>query len=998
MPSRFRPLALTLCAAACALVLGACNEPQVARDALSLEFTPRAAVTADFDGNGQPDILVGHDAGEYLGVTLFAQDRYGFFSKREPAAPVGGSDLLAVVDLDGDPAPDAVAGWRGSPYLTTMRNNGDGDFTTDIQNLGSVSINALAGGVAPDGTQIVAVAHTVGGGEKVAVYRAVSGALQRIDPSSEPSGGKARTLALYDVNADGRIDLLVGTEDGRIEIHYGQSPTQGRFSASPDTTLTAPGRSSAVTTIAVGDAVSPPEDADWQLDGHPDVLAAFADSALTYGWRGQGGGSFAAAVNPGGPRDYPGGPLSDGFPDRRLIALSVAADGRWGGVLETSVNTVAFMIDSGGYGFARLGQCDPVAGTVIASDSATAPIGAVVLCEDAGGKKVLVGFPGRTRLQINVPAEVDLGTVEVGQEGGEQTFQLKALDWSPYAEEEPPPPNGPWWAPWPGSPTGWIEYQGTVPTGPDADEFRGRLVDPSYGACGWWDEGNFPKYDCTIGIKFKPTSHGDKEAVVELRSNAYRQAGAPFPSFKVKGRALGARADAPATVDLGDVRLGKGGSAEVRVTNGGNKALRVDELRLSAGAAEAGWEVDEPDCDAVAPGSDCVVEVRFKPEALGAGSATLTVGSDAYNDPDPITVTARAVASGVTAAPVDFGPVVVGGTGIADVAVTNTGDAPLTVEDVQVEGPDAGRFAVVGSTCDGVEVDPGEPCTVKVSVTPISRGDLAASLRLVSDAPSSPNVVALSARGVQGVLQAPSLIALDPLRVGFHADRTVELVNGGDHDLKLGRLAVESGAVTLHADGCSHRILRPAERCVVTLRFAPTRIGEVDARLRVPNDGEGGERVIPVRGKALPPEERPIAAGKPDGSGRPATLPAPTIRPTTATGGGKAPARVETGSTARVRITLRNPLATAVRNARLEVRLPAERRWVHLHRRAHVDGDPATRKLTVPLGTLKVRASKTVTVQLHAGARARRGRVPLQVRLLGSGARSKASTMTVEIR
>jgi hypothetical protein len=79
------------------------------------------------------------------------------------------------------------------------------------------------------------------------------------------------------------------------------------------------------------------------------------------------------------------------------------------------------------------------------------------------------------------------------------------------------------------------------------------------------------------------------------------------------------------------------------------------------------------------------------------------------------------------------------------VTVSNNGTAPLTISMVQLAGTDAGAYFETNN-CGGVP--PGTACTVSVRFRPTSAGTLSATLVLTSNAPSTPNSVALTGRGV----------------------------------------------------------------------------------------------------------------------------------------------------------------------------------------------------------------------------------------------------------
>jgi len=84
------------------------------------------------------------------------------------------------------------------------------------------------------------------------------------------------------------------------------------------------------------------------------------------------------------------------------------------------------------------------------------------------------------------------------------------------------------------------------------------------------------------------------------------------------------------------------------------------------------------------------------------------------------------------------------------VQLTNSGDAPLTISNLHIDGTDAADFAQ-GTACP-VNPDtlaPGASCSTYVSFTPHSAGAKSATLVIGDDAASSPQTVALSGNGAR---------------------------------------------------------------------------------------------------------------------------------------------------------------------------------------------------------------------------------------------------------
>ena len=108
---------------------------------------------------------------------------------------------------------------------------------------------------------------------------------------------------------------------------------------------------------------------------------------------------------------------------------------------------------------------------------------------------------------------------------------------------------------------------------------------------------------------------------------------------------------------------------------------------------------------------------------------------------------------------VDFGEQVIGRWGRAQrVVVTNTGGAPLHVNNVNLGGDDAGKYSVEKDTCTGADVVPFRSCVIDVAFLPTGKDDFDAELTLTSNAPESPQTIKLEGEGINSAMVPPGSI------------------------------------------------------------------------------------------------------------------------------------------------------------------------------------------------------------------------------------------------
>src|SRR5581483_11681257 len=96
------------------------------------------------------------------------------------------------------------------------------------------------------------------------------------------------------------------------------------------------------------------------------------------------------------------------------------------------------------------------------------------------------------------------------------------------------------------------------------------------------------------------------------------------------------------------------------------------------------------------------LHLRFTPTALGSRSAALMLATNATNRLDPVGLTGTGVLPqvptlSISPAELAFGPEPMGTSSLSQAIVCeNTGNAPLDIRAVRIDGAAAGAFAITG--------------------------------------------------------------------------------------------------------------------------------------------------------------------------------------------------------------------------------------------------------------------------------------------------------------
>lgn len=253
-------------------------------------FLPLAVASADFDGDGDVDMVESSDE-----VHVMRNQGNGSFALSS-TIPSGGGLVHGITasDLNGDGRPDLL--WAPDdppyPYVYTL-NNGDGSFgpivVRNIETCGTG--DATTADVDDDGDQDVLVANNRSGPSAFCeqVHRTVRVALNNGDGTFEPDYGvevfPGPQMAIgADLNRDGRTDLIASSSQVSVAVGTGG----GQFAAH----IVYDARGSELTT------------AHPDGDGDLDVLTADGSTATAYVLLNDGTGTLSE-ITP-----YPGEEIS----------------------------------------------------------------------------------------------------------------------------------------------------------------------------------------------------------------------------------------------------------------------------------------------------------------------------------------------------------------------------------------------------------------------------------------------------------------------------------------------------------------------------------------------------------------------------------------------------------------------------------------------------------------------------------------------------------------
>jgi len=176
----------------------------------------------------------------------------------------------------------------------------------------------------------------------------------------------------------------------------------------------------------------------------------------------------------------------------------------------------------------------------------------------------------------------------------------------------------------------------------------------------------------------------------------------------------------------------------------------------------------------VAPRGNCTLGVSFRPSALGAHGATLTLTDNTTTSPQHPALSGTGVADlTTTASSLVYADVKFGTKGLKTLSVTNHQTQPVSLGE-SFSGPNGADFSVTGGTCTST-LAASSSCTLTVSFAPGVLGTESATMT-VSDGPDplGPYPIALSTGPTIPETIAPATLAF--ASVAQSASKTLSIL------------------------------------------------------------------------------------------------------------------------------------------------------------------------------------------------------------------------------
>jgi hypothetical protein len=203
----------------------------------------------------------------------------------------------------------------------------------------------------------------------------------------------------------------------------------------------------------------------------------------------------------------------------------------------------------------------------------------------------------------------------------------------------------------------------------------------------------------------------------------------------------------------------------------------------------------------------------------------------------------------VTPAAITFNSQLLGTTGSSKwkITVKNNGTSALAINHVYVAGPDPASYAAT-SAC-GSALQPGKQCTISITFTPITIGNLPAAVVISDSDAANPQAVKLLGTGTEVEL-APSSLNFGNQTVGTtSAAQSITLTNVGSTQMKLTSISLTGSnpGDFSETNTCGSTVAARGS-CTITVKFTPMAVGARSATVSIKDNGGGSPQKVTLSG------------------------------------------------------------------------------------------------------------------------------------------------------
>lgn len=251
------------------------------------------------------------------------------------------------------------------------------------------------------------------------------------------------------------------------------------------------------------------------------------------------------------------------------------------------------------------------------------------------------------------------------------------------------------------------------------------------------------KASCVIGLTFTPTTTGPKKGAVIINDNDPTSP----QIIGLSGTGTSNVSLAPSAISFAATAVGTSSAVtKVTLTNktGVSVTLSTPAITVTGPFVNAASTTCTNGLVIASLGT-CIINVQFKPTAVGYASGTLSVSDTDVTSPQTVALSGTGTALRFTPASINFGTVTKGQQVSSTVSLTNAGATAVTIAGYDMVGTNSADFTYA-SSC-GVSLAAGTSCSLTMYFTPSTTALEKATFKVYDNRPGSPQSLSLSGTG-----------------------------------------------------------------------------------------------------------------------------------------------------------------------------------------------------------------------------------------------------------
>ena len=306
-----------------------------------------------------------------------------------------------------------------------------------------------------------------------------------------------------------------------------------------------------------------------------------------------------------------------------------------------------------------------------------------------------------------------------------------------------------------------------------------------------------------------------------------------------------------ASLNFGGVTSGTSKTLSLTATNSGTASITVSSASISSQY----FSLSAPTLPiAILAGQSVPITLAFTPNAAGSFGATVSVTSNAANNPATFALTGTGVAASgqlaLSSSSENFGSVIVGSNQSLSETVTNAGGSSVTISQIGISGT---GFALSGITSP-TTLAAGQSTSFSVTFAPQTAASDSGNITITSNAPNSTMTIPLSGVGIApGALGSnPSSLSFGSVTVGHNQSLSGTVTNSGGSSVTISQIGISGTGLTLSGI-TTPMTLTAGQSATFRVSFTPASAGSVSGNVTITSNASNPTLTVPVSGIGVTP-------------------------------------------------------------------------------------------------------------------------------------------------